>query len=191
MWVKRANIGYILRKGAQRMKKLIIIAHPDIESSQVNSSWLSAIATEEQVTIHNIYKLYPTYEIDIQVEQQLIEQHDQVILQFPFYWFGCPPLMKKWLDEVFSSGWAFDAKINQMENFPVALVVSAGINQDEYSQTGKSGYSLEQLLAPFETIFNYLKSDYRGFYAFYGSHKADANDINKSKTDYLNFINNL
>ncbi|MGX7137162.1 NAD(P)H-dependent oxidoreductase [Enterococcus silesiacus] len=27
--------------------------------------------------------------------QQLIEAYDQIILQFPIYWFNCPPLMKR------------------------------------------------------------------------------------------------
>ncbi|MDF7639407.1 NAD(P)H-dependent oxidoreductase [Lactobacillus sp. ESL0791] len=27
-------------------------------------------------------------------------------MQFPFYWYSCPPLLKKWEDDVLEHGWA-------------------------------------------------------------------------------------
>ncbi|WP_396125955.1 NAD(P)H-dependent oxidoreductase [Brevibacillus laterosporus] len=25
----------------------------------------------------------------------------------PFYWYSSPPLLKKWLDDIFTHGWAY------------------------------------------------------------------------------------
>lgn len=64
----------------------------------------------DHYTVHDLYGLYPDEKIDIEKEQQLIENQDQIIFQFPFYWFNCSPLLKKWLDEVLTHGWAFGSK---------------------------------------------------------------------------------
>nr|WP_260506727.1 NAD(P)H-dependent oxidoreductase [Brevibacillus brevis] len=59
------------------------------------------------ITIHEIYKEYPDWNIDVPREQQLLEAYDHVIFQFPLYWYSYPPLLKKWFDDVFAYGWAY------------------------------------------------------------------------------------
>ncbi|MFV0536864.1 MAG: NAD(P)H-dependent oxidoreductase, partial [Dysgonomonas sp.] len=75
----------------------------------------------EKFTIHQLYNLYPDEKIDVLKEQKLIEAHDKLILQFPMYWFNCPPLLKKWLDVVFTYGWAYGSKGNMLKGKKVAL----------------------------------------------------------------------
>ena len=60
----------------------------------------------------------------------LIEQFDKIVLQFPIYWFNCPPLVKTWLDDVFTYGWAYGS-VNKMKNRNVSLLVTAGIKEEE------------------------------------------------------------
>ncbi|MBN3857534.1 NAD(P)H dehydrogenase [Paraburkholderia sp. Ac-20340] len=82
------------------MKTLVIIAHPDIEHSRGNRALRDAIAHDPNVTVRELYKLYPDFRIDAALEQQLIREHGNIVLQFPMYWYNCPPLLKKWLDDV-------------------------------------------------------------------------------------------
>jgi putative NADPH-quinone reductase len=82
------------------MKTLVIIAHPDIENSRGNKALRDAIAQEPDVTVRELYKLYPDFNIDAAREQQLIREHGHIVLQFPLYWYSSPPLLKKWLDDV-------------------------------------------------------------------------------------------
>jgi putative NADPH-quinone reductase len=42
-----------------------------------------------------LYKVYPDGNIDVEKEQKLIESHN------------CPPLLKKWLDDVLTYTWAY------------------------------------------------------------------------------------
>lgn len=78
------------------MKTLVVVAHPGMEGSTVNKRWLEELKKyPEQITVHELYKKYPDEKLNVQWEQELIETHDQVILQFPVYWFNCPPLLKK------------------------------------------------------------------------------------------------
>lgn len=87
------------------MKTLIIVSHPNIENSIVHKRWIDQLNKYLNLfTIHNIDQLYPDAVIDVKKEQELIEYHDALLLQFPIFWFNCPPLLKKWLDQVFIYG---------------------------------------------------------------------------------------
>ncbi|WP_258552789.1 NAD(P)H-dependent oxidoreductase [Helicobacter fennelliae] len=43
-------------------------------------------------------------------EQALLESAQNIIFQFPVYWFSCPPLLRKYFDDVFTHGWAYGSK---------------------------------------------------------------------------------
>lgn len=80
---------------------LIIAAHPDLEHSIVNRRWLKDIRQQaDRFRVHELYDRYPDAQIDVASEQQLVDAHEKLVLQFPVYWFNCPPLMKQWLDQV-------------------------------------------------------------------------------------------
>ena len=44
---------------------------------------------------------------DIAAEQANILWADMIILQFPFWWFSMPAIMKGWVDRVFANGFAY------------------------------------------------------------------------------------
>lgn len=93
------------------MKTLIVVTHPNIETSVVNKRWIEELRKyPDKYTVHELYKAYHDDKINVEKEQQLIEAHDKLILQFPVYWFSSPTLLKKWLDEVFTYGWAYGSK---------------------------------------------------------------------------------
>lgn len=137
------------------MKTLIVAAHPSINSSIVNKYWIEELKKlPEKFTIHELYKVYPTEKIDIKQEQRLIESHDNLVLQFPVYWFSSPPLLKKWLVDVFLEGWAHGSNgSDKLKNKKIALAVSAGSTASDYSENGRYGHTLKQMLIPFETFF--------------------------------------
>lgn len=173
------------------MKTLVIIIHPTLENSVINKRWMEELNKyPDQYTLHDLYALYPDEKIDIEKEQQLIENHDTILFQFPFYWFNCPSLLKKWLDEVLLYGWAYGSTSGyKVANKKIALAISAGINKEDYSTEGKYKYTLEQLTAPFEVTFNYIKADYKSLFAFYGAeHDATTEKIEKSTQDYISFL---
>ncbi|HBU80683.1 MAG TPA: flavodoxin family protein [Paenibacillus sp.] len=175
------------------LKTLVIVAHPNMETSVINKRWIEELQQyPEKYTIHELYKVYPDGHINVQQEQQLIESHDELILQFPFYWFSSPPLLKQWLDDVFTYGWAYGSKGDKLQQRKVALAVSAGIKEVDYTEEGKYRYTLGQLLSPFETTMLYCDADYRSFFAFYGAeHEPASSELEQSVQDYLNFIDNL
>ena len=54
-----------------------------------------------------LYAAYPDFMIDVKREQQLLLDHDIIVLQHPFYWYSSPAIIKEWLDLVLENGWAY------------------------------------------------------------------------------------
>jgi len=175
------------------MKTLIVIVHPNLKDSKVNRAWIKEAEKYPDIfTIHNLYEIYPNELINIEKEQKLIEEHSSLILQFPIYWFNCPSLIKKWLDEVFTDGWAYGKNGNNLENRNIGLAVTAGISENNYSKSGKYKHSLKEILLPFEITFNYCSANYKGFNAFYSAEfEATDERIKESIPQYINFLNSI
>ncbi|MCC3377418.1 NAD(P)H-dependent oxidoreductase [Cohnella sp. REN36] len=186
------------------MKTLIVVAHPNIETSVVNKRWVEELRRyPEKYTVHELYRQYPGGNIEAEREQKLIEAHDRLVLQFPIYWFNCPPLLKKWLDDVFAYGWAYGSRGDRLKGRKVGLAVSAGIREEDYRPEGRYRYTLSQLLTPFETTFRYCDADYRSFFAFYGMEAEPGGNVpgeeaespgaklDRSAQEYLPFIDRM
>ncbi|NRT35256.1 putative NADPH-quinone reductase [Clostridium beijerinckii] len=78
------------------MKTLVVLAHPDLESSKVSKVWKRELHKyPDEITIHELYKEYPDWNIDVLREQTLIETYEKIVFEFPLYWYSYPPLLKK------------------------------------------------------------------------------------------------
>lgn len=176
------------------MKTLVIIIHPNIENSLINKLWIEELKKyPELYTLHELHSVYPEEKIDVQREQQLVESHDKIIFQFPFYWFNCPPFLKKWLDEVLLHGWAYGTgSAYRLAGKKIALGITIGIKEQDYQVSGRYKYTMAQLTAPFEITFDYVKADYKSFFAFYGAeHNPGTEEIRQNARDYVSFIEAL
>jgi len=174
-------------------KTLVILTHPDIEKSVINKRWVEELEKyPERFTIHNLHLVYPDGTIDVAKEQKLVESHENLVFQFPLYWFNCPPLLKKWLDDVLTYGWAYGKSGDKLKNKKVALAVTAGIKEDDYTDNGKYHITLKQLLSPFEVTFFYVNADYKSFFAFYGAEdETPAAVVEKNAQEYIAFLNTI
>ena len=179
------------------MKTLVLVFHPSIATSVANRRWLQEVAQHPQrYTIHDVYQAYPDGHIDVAREQALVEAHGDVVLQFPVYWFNCPPLLKQWLDEVLVHGWAYGVGGNAFRGRKVALAVTAGIREQDFRPEGKWRITLAQLLAPFDATLAYIGAEQRQLFAFYGAEDGPAEHgyaerLARSAQDYVRFLSAL
>lgn len=175
-------------------KTLVIVAHPHIENSIINKRWIDELKRYPQhFTVHQLYQAYPNELINVEQEQQLVEGHDNLVFQFPFYWFSCTPLLKKWFDEVLTYGWAYGSQATKLIDKKIALAISLGSKEEEYQPP----YSLTNLLLPIETTIKYINADYQGVFTLYGAHtdlsknQINQNEIDENAQQYIKFLMSL
>ncbi|MFD0892963.1 NAD(P)H-dependent oxidoreductase [Luteolibacter ambystomatis] len=131
-------------------KVLVIFAHPAFHRSRTNRVLVEAARSAEGVTVHDLYETYPDFLIDARAEQRLLEEHDAVVLQHPFFWYSSPALVKEWLDLVLQYGWAYGEKGDALRGKVMAQAITAGGPEDAYQREGTNHFSVRELLSPFE-----------------------------------------
>ncbi|MDB6000784.1 MAG: dehydrogenase, partial [Rhizobacter sp.] len=128
---------------------LVLVAHPALQSSLVNRKLMKA-AHGAKVVVRDLYALYPDYLIDIEAEQAALAQAKLVVWQHPMHWYGMPPLMKLWLDDVLSFGWAYGPGGTALAGKNLWLVASTGGQQESYHPQSYNRYFFDAFLPPYE-----------------------------------------
>ncbi|MFP3125711.1 NAD(P)H-dependent oxidoreductase [Ectobacillus funiculus] len=170
------------------MKVLVIVAHPNIEGSTVNRTWIKELKKHSEITVHELYKQYPDEKIDVEREQRLCEEHERIVWQFPFYWYSSPPLLKKWQDEVLTHGWAYGSNGNKFHHKDLILAVSTGSAKERYRAGGRNQYSMSELLKPFQATSNLIGTKFLPSFVFNGTYAAIEEEIQESARAYVNHI---
>ncbi|MDY8025520.1 NAD(P)H-dependent oxidoreductase [Paenibacillus polymyxa] len=173
------------------MKTLVLVFHPDLTASRVNRRLTEEMEKQAGVTVHRVYEAYPNEKIDVAAEQRLLEQHDRIVLQFPFYWYSTPSLMKKWEDVVLTHGWAFGSKGDKLHGKELLIAVSTGAAKENYSSDGNFKYTVTELLGPLQATSNLIGTRYLTPYILYGvmQHLSDE-ELEQSAKDYVAYALN-
>jgi putative NADPH-quinone reductase len=172
------------------LKTLVLVFHPNLSESRLNRRWADEMEKQAGVKVHRVYEAYPTEEIDVAAEQKLMEQHDRIILQFPFYWYSSPSLLKKWEDTVLTYGWAFGSTGNKLHGKEFLLAVSVGASEDSYTPDGAFGYTLTELLRPFQATSNMIGTKYLVPFTISGVMQLSDEQIEQATKDYLSYALN-
>lgn len=170
------------------MKTIIILAHPNIEQSNINKSWIEALAkSNPEVYVHNIYQKYPNWQIDVAAEQALLLNYDRVIFQYPFQWYNMPPLLKKWLDDVFLQGWAYGHGGENLQDKEFGVSISTAGIDEAYNKAVFGG--VEELLKPMESTAKFVGAKYISYHVFHGAYTPDVNErLPKNIEEYIGFV---
>ena len=175
-----------------KAKTLVVVAHPDLAASTINKRWVDELEKHrDDFTVHQLYQRYPDGKIDVPGEQRLVDAHQHLVLQFPVYWFNCPPLLKQWFDDVLTYGWAYGSKGNSLKNKKTGIAVSLGAPAADYSESGNVGFTVAQALRAFELTMRYVQSDYQPIFTFHGIDSNAGYDdaarqkVEQSAADYL------
>ncbi|GAA5213507.1 NAD(P)H-dependent oxidoreductase [Corallincola platygyrae] len=145
------------------MSKVVVISgHPNLEQSYTNSVILERLsASLDSVDIRRLDRLYPDYQIDVEAEQQALIDADVVVLQFPFYWYSVPALLKKWIDDVFSFNFAYGPEGDKLKGKSLFLSFTVGGPEESYDPLGYNHFTIEQMLRPLEQTAYLAGMEYR------------------------------
>lgn len=177
------------------MKTLIIVDHPSYDQSVVNRRWVDEIRKyPDEFQLHNLQSSYPRSPIDPALEHSIIDNNCALVLQFPFYWFNAPHMLKQWVDCVLTPGWAF-AGGKHLEGRKVAFAVSTGAPAEAYQPGGDPGISVEEFLNSYIASFKHCGAEYAGIFTFYGAKpvkgQVEMADVAESARNYVEFLRTL
>ncbi|MFN0182885.1 MAG: NAD(P)H-dependent oxidoreductase [Aquabacterium sp.] len=152
---------------------VVLVAHPQLEDSRASRALMHAAAgAVSQVQQRDLYALYPDYLIDAEAERALLEAADLVVWQHPIHWYGMPPLMKLWLDEVFAFGWAYGPGGTRLRGKDLWLVASTGGPEASYRPDGYNRYFFDAFLPPYEQTAALAGMRFLPPLLIHGAHRA-------------------
>ena len=151
---------------------LVNYAHPGHRLSQVNKPLANAAASVEGVTFVDLYREYPRFEINIDLEQERLIAHDVILFQFPFFWYSTPALVKEWEDLVLEHGFAYGSGGDKLAGKTLMLAITAAGPDDAYAPDGYQHFSLREFLRPLEQTAALCHMEFSPPYVLFGSLKA-------------------
>jgi glutathione-regulated potassium-efflux system ancillary protein KefF len=166
------------------MKEILVLAaHPALENSRVTAALMHAARSQvdgdNAVAVRDLYALYPDFYVDVQAEQAALARADLLVWLHPVHWYGMPPLMKLWLDEVFTFGWAYGPGGKRLAGKDLWLVTSTGGPEDSYSGAGYNRYFFDAFLPPYDQTAALAGMRFLPPLVLHGAHRADGAEIER------------
>lgn len=140
----------------------VIAAHPDPEKSLANRTILEKLGKLlPHADIVRLAVLYPDWRFDVEKEQARLVQSDMIIFEFPIWWYAIPWLLQKYITEVFTADFAYDAKY-ALEGKRLILSFTCGGGEKSYTREGLYNLTIDEIMLPVYATAKYCKMDYTG-----------------------------
>jgi len=178
---------------AQGAEILVLLAHPELEQSRANRRLLDAALALQQggsksVAVRDLYALYPDYLVDVETEQALLAAARLVVWQHPIRWYGMPPLMKLWCDDVLAFGWAYGPGGGALRGKDVWLVASTGGAEDSYRPDGYNRYFFDAFLPPYEQTAALCGMRFLPPLVLHGAHRVSDGELAEHAQSYATHL---
>jgi glutathione-regulated potassium-efflux system ancillary protein KefF len=129
---------------------LVLAAHPNWRESRVNRRLLAAARGVAGVRVQDLYSSYADYDIDAAAEQASAQAAQLIVLLHPIQWYSMPALLKLWLDEVLTYGWAYGPGGTALQGKDLWLVATTGGPESSYHPQSYNRYFFDAFLPPYE-----------------------------------------
>ncbi len=149
---------------------LICFAHPAFERSRANRALLEVVRGLDGVRVHDLYEAYPNFDINVAHEQALMQAHASIVLQFPFFWYSTPAILKEWQDLVLEHGWAFGSNATALQGKRLLCALTTGGSVQSYGPAGGNRYSVSELLRPLEQTARLCRMEPQEPFIVYETH---------------------
>ncbi len=170
------------------MATAVFVFHPNFAASTVNARLAAEAEKQDGVTVRRLYDLYPDFRIDVAAEQAALTASDRIVLQFPMYWYSCPPLLKKWEDDVLTYGWAYGPTGDALHGKEMVVAVSPGAPGAAYRRDGAAKYEVTELLRPFQATSNLIGTTFAKPFVTAGAVSMSAAELDARAAAYAAYI---
>lgn len=159
------------------MKTLIILGHPHLENSKLNSYIKERISILSNVDYKIIDKVE---EWDIKKEQKEIESYDQILFQYPIYWMAMPGELKMYFDKVFNNKWSYGSRF-ALKDKKVGFIRTSGNSKKTYYLSGLNPFGPKIMFFTTTLSMKFMKLKPQGVVTVYKESisKKDNNIIDR------------
>jgi glutathione-regulated potassium-efflux system ancillary protein KefF len=158
---------------------LVLAAHPNWRESRVNRRLLAAAQDIAGVQVQDLYGSYPDYDIDVAAEQVRAQDAGLIVLLHPIQWYSMPALLKLWLDEVLTYGWAYGQGGTALRGKDLWLVATTGGPESSYRPQSYNRYFFDAFLPPYEQTAALCGMRFLPPLMLHGAHRASEESVGK------------
>lgn len=145
-------------------KILIVSGHTNLDDSFVNKLILEELKEKLPDAVFTLLdRQYPEFRFDVATEQKKLVEADVIVLQFPFFWYGIPSIMKKWMEDVFVHGFSHGSKGNKLHGKKMICSFTSGAPEEMYQDGGAQNYPIEAFLPPLKQFANLCGIQWTGY----------------------------
>lgn len=183
-------------KKSRQLVTQILLFHPDLERSRVNSALARAAAGLHHVAITDMAAIYPAgvqRERDSEREAGRLLRADGIVLQFPMQWYSTPALMKQWQDVVLTRMAYMHGETEGagLAGKPVMVAATMGAEQATYRPEGRNRFTVVELLRPIQASANRFAMDWRDPFLVFGADALRADDLAKASHAYTRALSHF
>ncbi|MBL3658445.1 NAD(P)H-dependent oxidoreductase [Fulvivirga sediminis] len=152
---------------------LIILAHPNYDQSLANKTIINELQKSDlDIEIRNLKDLYPDYKIEAHAEQQALLRHENIIFQYPFYWYSMPAILKHWFDVVFEHQFAYGSQGDKLKGKNFIPSFTVGSSESSYTALGFQHFRVHEFCKPLEQTAYHSQMNYIDPIYFHGTSVA-------------------
>ncbi|WP_276353138.1 NAD(P)H-dependent oxidoreductase [Cohnella caldifontis] len=170
------------------MKLMVMVAHPNLETSRANAALVKELQRREAADIRLLYREYPDWKIDVEREQRLLLAYDRIVFQFPWYWYSCPALLKKWMEDVLTFGWAYGPEGKALKGKEFMAAITSGGTFNCYQAGGENWFTISEFLKPIQRTFTKCNGVFLPPYVLYNANRASEEELLEQSRRYAEHI---
>jgi len=159
------------------MSILVVSGHTDLNQSYANKIILKELEQHlPEAVFSYLDKLYPGFRIDVAAEQQKLLRAEVIILQFPFFWYGMPSLLKRWIEDVFVHGFSHGSTGTKLHGKKLIISFTYGAPEEMYRHGGFQNYTIDEFIPPMKQFSNLCGMEWQDYICSGGLSYANRGD---------------
>lgn len=167
---------------------LVIFAHPFLEYSYSNRVLINFYERHQHYDFLDLYELYSDFHIPAFKERKRLAKYERFIFHFPIIWFGAPPLLRLWLDEVLDPTWIDPEIDNPFENKEVFILTTTRSKEKSFGPSGKHGYTVDHLISGLIVTLRAFEADLKPTFIVYEAENLTKKEIIQHKQNFIKLL---
>lgn len=159
------------------MKKLVLIAHEALHTkSQMSKAIVELMKENGHFDFIEVYKEYTdhNWNLDVEKHQKKLLEYDEIIILSPVQWYNTTPIMRRYLNDVLTTGYAFNYSEKgeplpaKLKGKKIRMFTTSFGDEHSYTKNGLNMFSIKELFSWLHSTANYIGMHYLGHENIYG-----------------------